>query len=169
MITYRVCHKQKCTVCDFSSAISHKPPKYMSRRTKYPTKWHVRSAKTQPGHPPSLIIVFAFGMKIPWVLSYPWSAQRRLWSDWTDAQADPSLRMGAQISLFLSSSVSYIDVIYKILKGLISNININKTLQGLLTPHTHTHTRTHARTQLRVCLVRPSDLYFCCKACACSS
>ena len=32
----------------------------------------------QPGHPPSL--------------SYPLSAQRRLWSDWTDAQADLSLR-----------------------------------------------------------------------------
>ena len=27
-----------------------------------------------------------------WVLSYPLSAQRRLWSDWADAQADLSLR-----------------------------------------------------------------------------
>ena len=35
----------------------------------------------QPGHPPSLIIVFAVGMKKAWVLSYPLSAQRRLWSD----------------------------------------------------------------------------------------
>ena len=31
-------------------------------------------------------------MKKPWVLSYPLSAQRRLWSDWADAQADLSLR-----------------------------------------------------------------------------
>ena len=31
-------------------------------------------------------------MKKAWVLSYPLSAQRRLWSDWTDAQADLSLR-----------------------------------------------------------------------------
>ena len=30
-------------------------------------------------------------MKKPWVLSYPLSAQRRLWSDWADAQADLSL------------------------------------------------------------------------------
>ena len=30
-------------------------------------------------------------MKKPWVLSYPLSAQRRLWSDWADVQADLSL------------------------------------------------------------------------------
>ena len=46
----------------------------------------------QPGHPPSLIRVFAVLMKKPCVLSYPLSAQRRLWSDWADAQADLSLR-----------------------------------------------------------------------------
>ena len=49
----------------------------------------------QPGHPPSLmpsLIVFAVRMKKAWVLSYPLSAQRRLWSDWADAQADLSLR-----------------------------------------------------------------------------
>ena len=46
----------------------------------------------QPGHPPSLIRVFAVHMKKAWVLSYPLSAQRRLWSDWADAQADLSLR-----------------------------------------------------------------------------
>ena len=46
----------------------------------------------QPGHLPSLIRVFAVRMKKSWVLSYPFCAQRRLWSDWTDAQADQSLR-----------------------------------------------------------------------------
>ena len=46
----------------------------------------------QPGHPPSLIRVFAVHMKKPWVLSYPFNTQRRLWSDWVDAQADLSLR-----------------------------------------------------------------------------
>ena len=30
-------------------------------------------------------------MKKPWVLSYPLSAQRSLWSDWADAQANLSL------------------------------------------------------------------------------
>ena len=45
----------------------------------------------QPGHPPSLIRVFAVYMKKTWVLSYPLSAQRRLCSDWADAQADLSL------------------------------------------------------------------------------
>ena len=46
----------------------------------------------QPGHPPSLISVFAVCMKKAWILRYPWSAQRRLWSDWTDVQANLSLR-----------------------------------------------------------------------------
>ena len=46
----------------------------------------------QPGHPPSLIRVFAVRMKNDWVLSYPLSAQRKLWSDWADVQADLSLR-----------------------------------------------------------------------------
>ena len=35
----------------------------------------------QPGHSPSLIRVFAVRMKKAWVLSYPLSAQRRLWSE----------------------------------------------------------------------------------------
>ena len=34
----------------------------------------------QPGHPPSLIRVFAVRMKKSWVISYPLSAQRRPWS-----------------------------------------------------------------------------------------
>ena len=46
----------------------------------------------QPGHSPSLIKVFAVRMKKAWVFSYPLSTQRRLWSDWADAQADLSLR-----------------------------------------------------------------------------
>ena len=46
----------------------------------------------QPGLLPSLIRVFAVRMKKAWVLSYPLSAQRKLWSDWVDAQADLSLR-----------------------------------------------------------------------------
>ena len=46
----------------------------------------------QPGHPPILIRVFAVRMKEPWVLSYPMSAQRRLWSDWADARDDLCFR-----------------------------------------------------------------------------
>ena len=52
----------------------------------------LREDSDQPGHPPSLIRVFAVHMKKTWVLSYPCSAQRRLWSDWADAHADLSLR-----------------------------------------------------------------------------
>ena len=44
------------------------------------------------GHPPSLIRVVAVRMKKSWVLSYPLSTQRRLWSNWADTQADLSPR-----------------------------------------------------------------------------
>ena len=44
----------------------------------------------QPGHPPSLIRDFAVLMKKVLVFSYQLIAQRRLWSDWADAQADLS-------------------------------------------------------------------------------
>ena len=46
----------------------------------------------QPGHPPIQIRVFAIRMKKAWILSYPLSAQRRLWSDWADDHADLSPR-----------------------------------------------------------------------------
>ena len=46
----------------------------------------------QPGQPPSLTRVFAVRMRTAWVLSYPLSAQRRLWWDWANAQTDLSLR-----------------------------------------------------------------------------
>ena len=49
-------------------------------------------ASDQPGHPPSLIRVFAVRMKKDWVLSYLLSSQRKLCSDWVDTQADLSLR-----------------------------------------------------------------------------
>ena len=45
----------------------------------------------QSGHPPSLVRVFVVRTKKAQVLSYLLSAQRRLWSDWADAQADLSL------------------------------------------------------------------------------
>ena len=103
----------------FLCSSSYEPPHDKS------TKWPVRPAKTQTslgirpvwsesslsawrklrslatywahsdGHPPNLIRVFAVRMKKAWPLSYLLSAQRRLWSDWADAQADQSLiRLG---------------------------------------------------------------------------
>ena len=36
-------------------------------------------------------------MKKHWVISYPLSAQRRLCSDWADAQTDPSLRWAQRL------------------------------------------------------------------------
>ena len=46
----------------------------------------------QPRRPPSLIRAFAVHIKKHWVLSQPLSAQRRLWSDWPNSQADMSFR-----------------------------------------------------------------------------
>ena len=56
----------------------------MSRNTTKPTKWLCAQWR--------LFRVFTVRMKKAWVLSYPLSAQQRLWSDWADAQADLSLR-----------------------------------------------------------------------------
>ena len=56
---------------------------YLSRHMTKPTSDHVpREDSDQPGHPPSLIRVFAVRLKKAWVLSYPLSTQQRLWSDW---------------------------------------------------------------------------------------
>ena len=70
------------------------------------SKVSVRPAKTR--NPPSLIRVFAVRMKEPWFLSYPLSAQRRLWSDWADAQADLSLPWVHTILLVLSWGGSFL-------------------------------------------------------------
>ena len=73
--------------------------KCLYERDKWVTTWQNQQNECapsedsdQPGHPPSLIRVIAVRMKKPWVLSYQLSAQRRLWSDWVEAQADLSLR-----------------------------------------------------------------------------
>ena len=64
---------------------------HMSRLVTKPTKCAPSEDSDQPGHPPSLIRVFAVRMMKAWTLNYPLSTQRRLWSDWADAQVDLSL------------------------------------------------------------------------------
>ena len=73
----------------FSSvSILYEPPHDKTNKMAYAPS----EDSEQPGHLPSLIRVFAVRMKKAWVLSYSLSTQRRLWSDWVDAQADLSLR-----------------------------------------------------------------------------
>ena len=64
---------------------------------QWPKRWH---QENEPPHdktnkvtvcPAKTQISLGIRMKKAWVLSYPLSAQRRLWSDWVDAQADLSL------------------------------------------------------------------------------
>ena len=62
----------------------------------------------QPGLPPSLIRVFAVRMKKAWVLSYPLSAQRRLWSDWAEARLIWVFAGPTVILLVLSWGGSYL-------------------------------------------------------------
>ena len=85
-------------------------------------------APHQPGHPRSLIRVFAVRMKKAWTLSYPLSAQRRLWSDWADAQADLSLRWAHShivgfvtrrlIRLFILHALIYVYFLFLLVSGI---------------------------------------------------
>ena len=61
----------------------------------------------QPGHPPSLIRVFAVRMKKAQVLSYPLSAQRRLRSAWAShsEDSDQTGRMPRLIWVFAGHTV----------------------------------------------------------------
>ena len=85
-------------------------------KQKWATTWQNQQNECAPsedsdqlGHPPSLIRVFAVRLKNAWVLSYPLSAQRRLWSDWADAQADLSFCwMHTHFVGFVMSRLKYI-------------------------------------------------------------
>ena len=73
-------------------------------------------------------------MKKPWVLSYPLSAQRRLWSDWAGAQADLSLRWAhSHIVGFVMSQlikvIQYFHFIDKSIKTSQSNWHVIWTLK----------------------------------------
>ena len=68
----------------------------------------------QPGNAPSLIRVFAVRMKKAWALSYPVSAQRRLWPDWADAQADLSLRWAHMSFCWFCHEAAHIQVAHVI-------------------------------------------------------
>ena len=66
---------------------------HLSRGMTKPTKSAERPANTQISQGICLFwSVFAVRIKKPWELSFPLRAQRRLWSDLGDAQADQSLR-----------------------------------------------------------------------------
>ena len=83
----------------------------MSRLVTKPNKVSVHPAKTQISlgiHP--VWLVFAVGMKKAWALRYPLSTQRRLWSDWADAQADLSLRWAQSHFVSLSWGGSNVEI-----------------------------------------------------------
>ena len=64
-----------------SRLLSHSLDKSFSSLRAF-VYWAIWADQTgRPGHPSSLIRVFPVCMKKVWVLSYPLSAQQRLWSD----------------------------------------------------------------------------------------
>ena len=88
----------------------------------------VRPAKTQIslGIRP-VIRVFAVRMKKAWVLSYPLSARRRLWSDWADAQANLSLR---------SAHSYFVGFVMRRIKSYLSTISQHRVIVCINTPWT---------------------------------
>ena len=66
----------------------------------------------QPGHPPSLIGAFAMRWMCSQVPKLSSCGQRRLWSDWADAQADLSLRWAH--SHFVGCVMSRLKSLFKI-------------------------------------------------------
>ena len=101
----------------------------------------------QPGHPPSLIRVFAVRMKKAWVLSYPLSAQQRRWSDWADAQADLSLRWAH--THFVGFVMSWLSCIRSWL--LPFHLLWKEQMSRLMTKPTKWHVRP-AKTQISLCM-----------------
>ena len=97
--SYKI-HLEKSAACTWAREIQNQQNDLCIQRRRYVIMtWQNQQNEcapsedsAQPGHPPSLIRVFAVCMKKAWVLSYPLSTQRRHWSDWMDAQADLSLR-----------------------------------------------------------------------------
>ena len=76
-----------------------------------------------------MIRVFAVRMKKAWVLSYPLSAaQRRLWSDWVDAQADLSLRLAhSHFAGFVMRQLNVLELCDPV-KGMYSSINLRRSM-----------------------------------------
>ena len=79
-----------CTLCP--SSYSMRYARHLLKLNEAMQNWAASWQSQQCCCAPSLIKVFAVRMKKALVLSYPLSAQWRLWSDWEDAQADLSLR-----------------------------------------------------------------------------
>ena len=84
----------------------------------------------QPGYPPSQIRVFTVRMKKAWILSYPLSSQRRLWSDWVDAQAGLSLRWAHMPFCWFSHEaaqmfISNICTVFGVFKKLVSVTSVS--------------------------------------------
>ena len=74
---------------------------------------------------PSLVRVFAVPMKKAWVLSYPLSAQLRIWSEWLDSKLIWVLACQTSILLVLSWGGSYFT--YYAIKGVMQHEHVMGT------------------------------------------
>ena len=116
----------------------------------------------QPGHPTSLIRVFAVRMKKPWIISYPMSTERRFWSDWADAQADLSLRwahthfVGFVLSWLIYFAYNYVEKSlymfkYKVNKPFFVDLSVTCFSLMMLVWPDHWPYSSSASTTLTVC------------------
>ena len=113
----------------------------------------------QPGRPPSLIRVFAVRMKTPWVRSCPLSVQRRLWSDWADAQADLSLRWAH--THFVGFVMSWLKLICMFAIRISSGVKITALSSSCV------HATDHSKAVLIKWLLFCVDLWFLLRGVSC--
>ena len=79
---------------------------YLSRDMTKQTKWLCVQRRLKS----AWACAQSVRVKKAWVLSYPLSAQRKLWSDWADAKADLSLRWAhTHFVGFVMSRLIYLD------------------------------------------------------------
>ena len=75
--------------------VTNEPSMWATTRQSQQNEWAPSEDTDHPGHPPSLIRIFAVRMKKAWVLSYPLSApQRLIWLGGCPGWSESSL--GAQ-------------------------------------------------------------------------
>ena len=103
VISWRLTHKSNTLLARFSIRTCN-PQMYLMSRLMTKPAYAPSEDSDQLGNPSSLIRVFAARMRKVWALSYPLCAQRRLWSDWADAQADRSFRWAQMLVLSLGGS-----------------------------------------------------------------
>ena len=127
---------------------------HLSRDMTKPTKWVCAEQRLRS----AWVRVFAVIMKKAWVLSYPLSTQRRLWSDWADAQDDLSLHLAHTrfVGFVMSQLIYLFGIIGLLLKGMNSSFQWVDVYRNDPKFQTDRSGQT-VQTQIRLLLEEQSD------------